>query len=84
MKKPLPGSLRVGTAVTQTGDQAVFVITAVAPGRPESIPLAERDARKNELARDSGAADFNAFIRVLEGNAEIVKSETALAEPDFQ
>ena len=84
VKKPLPGSLRVGTAVTQAGDQAVFVITAVAPGRPESIPLAERDARKNELARDSGAADFNAFIRVLEGNAEIVKSETALAEPEFQ
>ena len=83
VKKPAGGSPRVGSAVTQTGDHAVFVVSAAAPGRPESIPLAERDARKLDLARDSGAADFNAFIRELEASADIVKSESAFAEPEF-
>ena len=84
VKKPASDGPRIGTAVTQSGDHAVFMITAVAPGRPESIPLAERDARKNDLARDSGAADYNAFVRELERNAEIIRSETTLAQQDFQ
>ena len=83
IKKPASGSRRVGTAMTQTGDPVVFVVTATAPGRPESIPLAERDSRKNDLARDSGAADLNAFVRQLEAGAEIVRSESAFAEPEF-
>ncbi|MBT8079546.1 MAG: SurA N-terminal domain-containing protein [Gammaproteobacteria bacterium] len=83
VKKPTGSTPRVGTAVTQTGDHAVFVVTAAAPGRPEAIPLAERDARKNDLAQDSGIADLNAFLFELERNADITKSESALAEPEF-
>ena len=84
VKKPTGDLPRIGTAETLIGDPAVFVITASAPGRPESIPLADRDARKNDLAMDSGSADYNAFIRDLERNADVVKSEAALAEPVFQ
>jgi peptidyl-prolyl cis-trans isomerase D len=79
-KKPLAGSPRVGTAVTENGDYAVFSIDAVAPGRPESVPLADRDARKNALAGQSGGADYAAFILQLERDADIVRSESALAE----
>lgn len=82
-KKPLAGSPRVGTAVTENGDYAVFSIDAVAPGRPESVPLAERDARKNSLASQSGGADYAAFILQLEREADIVRSEDALAEENI-
>jgi peptidyl-prolyl cis-trans isomerase D len=79
-KKPLAGSPRVGTAVTEDGDFAVFSIDAVAPGRPESVPLADRDSRKKALAGQSGGADYAAFILQLEREADIVRSESALAE----
>jgi peptidyl-prolyl cis-trans isomerase D len=81
-RKPLEGSPRVGNAVTENGDYTVFSINAVAPGRPESVPLAERDARKKSLAGQSGGADYTAFVLQLEREADIVRSEDALAEQD--
>jgi len=59
------------------------MITAVVPGRPESIPLADRDARKDELESAAGAADFTAYVSELERHADIERSEGALQEQDF-
>jgi peptidyl-prolyl cis-trans isomerase D len=81
-KKPLSGKPRIGTAVSNSGDYAVFSIDAVAPGRPENVPLAERDARKESLAGQAGGADYTAFVLQLEREADIVRSEDALAEQD--
>jgi len=77
-KKPVGDKPQIGTAITQSGDYAVFSLTAVAPGRPESIPLADRDARKQQLATESGAADFTAFLGELAQRADIVKNESVL------
>ncbi len=82
-KKPVIGKARLGTAVSTTGDYAVFVVNAVLPGRPESIPLADRDSRKEELQGAAGQADFSAFVSELERRAEVEISDDALAEPDF-
>lgn len=82
-KKPLAGAPRIGTAVTENGDYAAFSIDAVAPGRPESVPLAERDARKKTLASQSGGADYAAFILQLEREADIARSESALSEENI-
>lgn len=82
-KKPSPGKARLGSTLTTTGDFAVFLVKAVLPGRPESIPLAERDQRKEELQMTAGAADFNAFVNELQRNADIERSENALDEPDL-
>jgi peptidyl-prolyl cis-trans isomerase D len=81
-KKPQAGKPRTGSAVTAEGDYAVFSIDAVAPGRPENVPLAERDQRKETLSGQSGIADYTAFILQLESEADIVRSEDALAEQD--
>lgn len=81
-KKPPAEGVSIGTEFTQTGDQAVFIVTDVLPGRPESIPLADRDARKQQLSAQSGVADFTAFVLELERNADIVRSEDALAAAD--
>jgi len=81
-KKPVDGRPRIGSAITATGDYAVFSLSAVAPGRPESIPLADRDTRKQELSEQSGSADFTAFLSELEQRATIVRNDTVLQSED--
>jgi peptidyl-prolyl cis-trans isomerase D len=81
-RKPLPGKARIESTVTTTGDYAVFMVTAVIPGRPESIPLADRDARKNELQAAAGASDFSAYVSQLELRVEIERSDDALQQQD--
>lgn len=83
VKKPSEGKARLGSTVSTTGDYAVFMVKQVIPGRPESIPLAERDQRKEQLQSTAGALDYNAFVNELERNADIERSERALEEPDF-
>ncbi len=83
VRKPSPGNARIANAITTTGDYAVFMVTAVFPGRPESIPLADRDARKNDLESRAGAADFTAFVTELALRADIERSDEALQQQDF-
>ncbi|MGY8796173.1 MAG: hypothetical protein ACKVJN_13820 [Woeseiales bacterium] len=61
----------------------VYMVDAVVPGRPETIPLAERDQRKEDLQNTAGAADYNAFVNELIRTASIERNEGAFAEPDF-
>lgn len=77
-KKPVGDVPKIGATFTQTEDYAVFSLSAVAEGRPESIPLADRDARKTELTAQSGTADFTAFITELQQRALIVKNDDIL------
>ena len=77
-RKPNAGTPSVGTAITQTGNYAVYSVTAYSPGRPEEIPLAERDAGKLRLGAQSGSADYAALIAELEQRADIDKSQDAL------
>ncbi len=78
-KKPQEGQARTGTAVTADRRYVVFNLIAVQPGRPESIPLAERDAGKEQLSLQAGSRDYAALIAQLVEQADIVKSEDALA-----
>jgi peptidyl-prolyl cis-trans isomerase D len=82
-KKPAPGLSRLGSVTTTEGNYAVFTVNAVFPGRPEAIPLADRDQRKQELENSAGAADYVAFLSELTRNADIERNEDALAEQDF-
>jgi len=82
-RKPTPDRPTTGTAITSTGAHAVFSVSAVIPGRPESIPLAERDAAKAALAQQSGVEDYTAFVSQLEQDAKIVISDDALTEPEL-
>jgi len=83
VRKPTPGNARIDNAVSSTGDYVVFMLTAVIPGRPEDIPLADRDARKDELEASAGAADFTAFVTELAHRASIERSDAALQQQDF-
>lgn len=82
-KKPLQGAPTRGSVVDSMGGITVYSLEAVLPGRPESIPLADRDAGKLELATQAGTAEFIAFIEALYNRADIVISEDALAAQDL-
>lgn len=81
--KPAEGEATVGDTVSEDGNYAVFSVAAVIPGRPESIPVEERDAGKEQLTSEAGSADYTAVVLELERSADIVIAENALAEPEF-
>ena len=82
-KKPTLEAPTTGIVRNSTGGITVFSLDAVLPGRPESIPLADRDAGKLELAGQAGSSDYRAFIQALYDEADIVISEDALAAQDL-
>ncbi len=82
-KKPAMSAPTRGSVVNATGGITVFSLEAVLPGRPESIPLADRDAGKLELAQQAGTSEFVAFVEALYSKADIVISEDALAAQDL-
>jgi len=82
-KKPTQTSLVTGQVANVGGGYTVFRLAAVMPGRPESIPLADRDAGKLELAQQAGTSDYYAFVQALYDNADIVISQDALAAQDL-
>jgi peptidyl-prolyl cis-trans isomerase D len=82
-KKPTQDAPVTGRVRGLDGAYTVYSLEAVLPGRPESIPLVERDAGKAQLAQDSGVADYVAFLQALYDDAEVLINEEALAEQDL-
>jgi peptidyl-prolyl cis-trans isomerase D len=81
--KPTLDSPVRGMVANVDGGYTVFSLDAVLPGRPESIPLAERDAGKTQLAQETGVSEYLAFVQSLYERAEIVISEDVLAAQDL-
>jgi peptidyl-prolyl cis-trans isomerase D len=81
-KKPSQNAPIIGQVANAGGGYTVFSLDVVLPGRPESIPLADRDAGKLQLAQQAGASDYYAFVQALYDEADIVISRDALAAQD--
>jgi hypothetical protein len=82
-KKPAQNSPVTGRVSNAGGGYTVFSLDAVLPGRPESIPLAERDSGKRQLAQQAGGADYISFVQALYDNADIIINQDALAATDL-
>jgi peptidyl-prolyl cis-trans isomerase D len=82
-KKPTQDGPVNGQVANADGGFTVFSLAAVLPGRPESIPLADRDAGKLQLAQQAGSSDYYSFIQALRDKADIVISQDALAAQDL-
>ena len=80
--KPTEGGPTLGSTRNGVGGYTVYSLDAVIPGRPESIPLADRDRGRLELVDQAGVADFIAFVQALRENAEVIVNEDALAAQD--
>ena len=81
-RKPAQDAPVRGQVANEGGGYTVFSLEAVLPGRPESIPLAERDAGKERLAQQAGGVAFVAFVQSLYEDADIVINETIVAASD--
>jgi len=81
--KPTQDSPVIGRVRGLDGAYTVYSLDAVLPGRPESIPLAQRDAGKAQLAQDSGIGDYIAFLQALYNDAEVIINEDALQEQEL-
>ena len=80
--KPIQDAATIGSTRNSAGGYTVFSLDAVIPGRPEAIPLADRDAGKVQLVDRYGLGDFFAFVQALRANAEIIISDDVLAAQD--
>ena len=78
--KPAQDSAVTGRVRGLDGTYNVYSLEAVLPGRPESIPLEQRDAGKAQLAQDSGVGDYVAFLQSLYNEAEVIINQDALEE----
>ena len=78
VKRPIDDQLSVGTTTAQNGNVVLFNVIEILPGRPEMIPLAERDAGKLQLSSRSGVSDFAAFVSELQKAVDIVRSQDVL------
>ena len=81
--KPVLDNPVTGRTQNMAGGYTVYSVDAVLPGRPESIPLAERDSGKQQLAQQSGFADLTAFGMALRADADIIINEDVLTAPDL-
>lgn len=82
--KPTEGGMPVvGKVRNLAGGYTVFTVDAVLEGRPESIPLEERDLRKAQLAQQAGVGDYRAFVEALVENANVEIDEELLAGDMF-
>lgn len=81
--KPAQDRPTRGQVASTGGSQVVFSLQAVLPGDPRSIPVADRDAGKEQLALQAGGADYLAFVQSLYEQADIVVNEDIVAASDL-
>ncbi len=70
-RPPVNGLATVSGFASGDGSYTVFVLDEVQAGRPESIPRAERDQRKNSLAQQVGNYALGAMILDLRAQADV-------------
>jgi peptidyl-prolyl cis-trans isomerase D len=81
--KPMQDDPTLGSTRNSEDGYTVFSIEAVLPGRPESLPVEQRDAGKAQLTDQVGIGDFIAFVQALREDAEVIINEDALAATDL-
>jgi len=81
--KPSADEPSVGSTRNGEGGYTVYSVEAVLPGRPESLPVEQRDAGKAQLTDQTGIGDFIAFVQALREDAEVIINEDAVAGSDL-
>lgn len=81
--KPAQDAPTIGSTRNGVGGYTVYSVEAVIPGRPEALPVEQRDAGKLQLTDQSGLGDFIAFVQALREDAEVIINEDVLAAQDL-
>jgi len=75
---PAAGKPSAGRIALPDGRQALFVVTAVHPGKPEELPQEQRDQLRQQLAEIDGAAAADAYVRQLRQRFSVEVQESQL------
>ncbi|KAF1687492.1 peptidylprolyl isomerase [Pseudoxanthomonas broegbernensis] len=75
---PEQGKPSVGRFGLQDGRQAVFVLDAVHPGKPEELSKEQREQLRGQLAQLDGAAAADDYVRRLRQRFVVVVQESQL------
>ena len=78
-QKPAQDAPVRGQVANEGGGYTVFSVQAVLPGRPLSIPTAERFEGKERLTQQAGGATYVAFVESLYEKADIVINQDLVA-----
>jgi hypothetical protein len=81
--KPTQDNPTTGSTRNGEGGYTVYSIEAVLPGRPEVVPVEQRDAGKLQLTDQAGIGEFIAFVQSLREGSEVIINEDALAAQDL-
>ena len=81
--KPAQDAPTLGSTRNGEGGYTVFSVESVLPGRPESLPVEQRDAGKAQLTDQAGLGEFIAFVQALREEAEVIINQDALAATDL-
>ena len=81
--KPTQDAPTTGTTRNGQGGYTVYSVEAVLPGRPEALPIEQRDAGKAQLTDQAGVGEYIAFVQALRENADIIINEDAVAATDL-
>jgi peptidyl-prolyl cis-trans isomerase D len=81
--KPSQDAPTYGSTRNGEGGYTVYSIESVLPGRPESLPVEQRDAGKRQLTDQVGVAEFIAFVQALRETAEVIINQDAVAATDM-
>ena len=82
-EKPTQDEPTTGMTRNSEGGYTVYSVEAVLPGRPESMPVEQRDMGKAQLTEQVGVGDFIAFVQALREDAEVIINEDAVAATDL-
>jgi len=77
--KPTQDQPTTGMTRNGQGGYSVYSVEAVLPGRPEALPIEQRDVGKSQLTDQTGIGEFIAFVQALRDNAEIIVNDDAVA-----
>jgi peptidyl-prolyl cis-trans isomerase D len=82
LPKPAEGQVERERVALANGNQAVLVLTGVRPGAPDSVPQAERDQRRRQLADQAAYAELTGYVGELRDQAS-VRIPPEILEPQY-
>jgi peptidyl-prolyl cis-trans isomerase D len=82
LPKPAAGMAERERVALANGSQAVLVLSGLQVGSPESVPQAERDQRRRQLADQSAYAELTSYVAALRDEATVRIPDDVL-EPQY-
>jgi peptidyl-prolyl cis-trans isomerase D len=82
LPKPVENAAERERVALANGSQAVLILSGVQAGSPDSVPQAEREQRRQQLADQSAYAELTSYVGTLRDQATVRIPDEVL-EPQY-